>query len=61
MGEGGDVDSEAIAGFAQRIAPETTASPSFPDLGQGARAPVVNGAASDPLLNALKGKLGITH
>jgi hypothetical protein len=56
----GEVDEPAVAAFAQRIAPETTSSPTFPDLGQGARAPAVNGGAPDPLLSALKGKLGIS-
>lgn len=57
----GEVDSSAVTAFATRIAPEMTSSPTFPDLGQGPRAPAANGGASDPLLSALKGKLGITN
>jgi hypothetical protein len=56
----GDVDREAVARFAQSVAPDVTPSPSFPDLGQGPRSS--NGGdpfANDPLLKSLKGKLGI--
>jgi hypothetical protein len=60
LNDNGEVDATAVAAFAQRIAPEVTGSPTFPELGQGPRAPAVNGAASDPLLSALKGKLGIS-
>lgn len=61
LSDEGEVNAAAVAEFTTRIAPEVTQSASFPDLGQGPRAPAVNGGASDPLLSALKGKLGITH
>src|SRR5436190_13274533 len=53
LSETGDVDLAAVTAFAQRIAPEVTPSPTFPDLGQGPRTPTTNGNASDPLLSAL--------
>lgn len=61
LDEAGEVDGAAVAAFAQSIAPEKTMPDAFPELGQGPRAPAINGGAPDPLLNALKGKLGISH
>lgn len=61
--DGGEPDREAVMAWVDRIAPapqETPpTTPGWPDLGQGARtqAMALNG---DPLLNALKGKLGIS-
>lgn len=61
LSDEGEVDASAVAAFAQRIAPETKAPQTFPELGQGPRAPAGNGGAPDPLLSALKGKLGISN
>lgn len=58
LGEDGEVDQAAVESFAITVAPETNAPSAFPDLGQGVRMPVANGSP-DPLLGALKGKLGI--
>src|SRR5881227_55810 len=38
LNDNGEVDGTAVAAFAQRIAPEVTGSPTFPELGQGPRA-----------------------
>jgi hypothetical protein len=57
--ETGDVDTGSVTRWAESIAPESKPSTAFPDLGQGVRVPVVNGAP-DPLLGSLKGKLGIS-
>jgi hypothetical protein len=61
----GDPDSEAIAAWVDRIAPATTETadetppgfPPMPDLGQGSRQTVPLG--SDPLLDLLKGTVGV--
>lgn len=61
INDDGEVDRQAVAKFAQSVAPEVNPSPAAPfDLGQGARQSS-NGDpfANDPLLKSLKGKLGI--
>src|SRR3982751_3057943 len=58
LDEAGEVDQAAVNAFASTVAPESHTPTAFPDLGQGVRVPVANGSP-DPLLGALKGKLGI--
>jgi hypothetical protein len=60
MTDDGDVNADAVRDFAAQIAPDVHVPPSFPDLGQGARASGNGAAMNDPLLRDLKGKLGIT-
>jgi hypothetical protein len=54
----GQPDVTAVQEWVDRLAPEPEPATGFPDLGQGARG---NASTSlgDPLLNALKSKLGV--
>lgn len=60
LSDDGEVDADAVKAFTAQIAPDVTAPPTFPDLGQGPRPSSNGNAFADPLLRDLKGKLGIT-
>lgn len=62
VGDDGEPDRKALEAWLDRVAPKATepTAPTFPDLGQGSR----NNSShlplnGDPLLNAVKSKLGI--
>jgi hypothetical protein len=55
--ETGDVDEDAIQAWVESNS--QTIEPSYPDLGQGERSNPPTALNSDPLLAALKSKLGI--
>lgn len=62
VGEDGEPDRKALEAWLDRVAPkatEQTTTPTFPDLGQGSRTNSTLALNGDPLLNAVKNKLGI--
>lgn len=62
LGDDGEVDEPKVARFVDGIAPkpdEDEGSGTFPDLGQGARGGQNAALNGDPLLRALKAKVGV--
>lgn len=55
----GQPDTDAVTAWVDRIAPVKEATPSFPDLGQGARGTPAVALNDDALTAALKSKLGV--